>query len=66
MAKSLSLNLTSYCFWFRDLCNYYVSQRMASDADPLVWISSKDSVEGMMGKVVRMALSFNINVVDIC
>ncbi|XP_068681250.1 uncharacterized protein [Montipora foliosa] len=32
----------------RDLCNYYVSQRMASDADPLVWISSKDSVEGMM------------------
>ena len=39
-------------FVFRDLCDYYISQRMSEDSDPLIWITSKDSLEGAIGMVI--------------
>ena len=36
-------------FVLRNLCDYYISQRVSGDSDPLIWITSKDSLEGATG-----------------
>ena len=48
----LTVYVISCKFVFRDLCDYYISQRMSEDSDPLIWITSKDSLEGAIGMVI--------------